>query len=67
MFKHGTLKEISEFSVTRVHLSIQQVSIEYLLYARYCVRIKDNKEAKGMVCALKEHTVQQRSGRIWKQ
>lgn len=45
------VKEASKFNVAGVHLSIQQISTEYLLCARHYVRkIKDTKKKKHGPC-----------------
>lgn len=38
-------------SLTKVDLFIQQKSIEYLLCARHCVRIKDTKKKRCGLCS----------------
>lgn len=65
IFKHGMVKEVSKFTIAGVHLSIQQIPTEYLLFARHTIlEIKETKKERHGSHS-EEPTGQQRSGRIW--
>ena len=52
-------------SLARVHLFIQQKSTEYLCVPSTVLELKIQRR-KGVVCTLKELTVQQRKVGVWK-